>query len=75
MQSEAAALNTLAVRRVPIVWYGVASEVQLMGDFDGWSQGQSLSAVEFHDQVFTQFQAEVALLPVRARVSSNIWKT
>lgn len=30
--------------RVPVAWVGVASEVRLMGDFDGWMRGFELSA-------------------------------
>jgi len=33
-------------RRVPITWVGVAQEVRVMGDFDGWTRGKELSAEE-----------------------------
>lgn len=30
-------------KEVPIFWFGVAESVQVMGSFDGWSQGEHLS--------------------------------
>lgn len=32
------------VRKVPVEWIGVASEVKIMGDFDDWTRGHELSA-------------------------------
>lgn len=32
------------VRKVPVEWIGVASEVKIMGDFDDWTRGHDLSA-------------------------------
>jgi hypothetical protein len=32
------------VRKVPVEWIGVASEVKVMGDFDDWTRGHELSA-------------------------------
>ena len=52
-------------REVPISWYGVASEVRLMGSFDNWSRGFDLSTEEITDSVFTTFRATVPLVPVR----------
>lgn len=46
-------------------WFGVACEVRLMGSFDGWTRGVDLSAEELSDSVYTEFEAELVLLPVR----------
>ena len=51
-------------RPVPVSYYGVASEVRLMGDFDGWTQGFVLSAEEISDDVFTRFEGQCLLPPV-----------
>jgi hypothetical protein len=61
---ELAAFDVRVPREVPVFWYGVASEVRLMGDFDGWTRGVDLCAEDFTDNVFTQFEANVLLLPV-----------
>lgn len=65
LQDQAESINKHVMRSVPIAWYGVASEVQLMGSFDGWTQGITLSAEDIGDSVFTKFQADLQLLPVR----------
>ena len=51
-------------REVPVAWYGMASEVRLMGGFDGWSRGYDLSAEDVGGNIFTRFEAMVPLLPV-----------
>lgn len=43
------------VRKVPVEWIGVASEVQIMGDFDGWTRGHDLSAEDVaSDSVYSR---------------------
>ncbi|KAK9841102.1 hypothetical protein WJX84_004464 [Apatococcus fuscideae] len=63
LQSQADSIHKHAVRSVPIAWYGVASEVLLMGSFDGWTHGATLSAEDIGDSVFTRFQTDLQLLP------------
>lgn len=58
-------LDGLVPRRVPVSWYGVAMDVQLMGSFDNWTRGIELSAEDLSDSVLTEFTAELHLLPVR----------
>ena len=58
-------LDQLTERSIPVVWFGIAQEVRLMGDFDNWTQGFSLSAEEFSDGTFTRFQGDIKLVPVR----------
>ncbi|KAG1673689.1 hypothetical protein FOA52_010557 [Chlamydomonas sp. UWO 241] len=55
--------------RVPIVWVGIASEVVLVGDFDGWTKGRELSASEIdYDSSIRTFETVVPLLPGSYRV-------
>lgn len=57
-------LDAKVPREVPVAWFGVASEVRLMGSFDGWTRGVDLNADDISDSVFTRFEATVLLLPV-----------
>lgn len=64
VQSHAGQIDRLKQRKIPVVWFGIAQEVRLMGSFDNWTQGFSLSAEEFSDGTFTKFQAVLRLVPV-----------
>ena len=64
MEKTLAGVDQLVIRRVPVVWYGLATDVRLVGDFDSWTEGFSLSPDEIQDQTFTKFSAEVPLRPV-----------
>lgn len=66
LQDHVRQVDKLTHRKVPVVWYGIAQQVQLMGSFDGWTQGFSLSADQIHDGTFTKFQATLSLPPVRS---------
>lgn len=67
LSTQMAALDGRIPREVRVAWYGVASEVRLMGDFDGWTRGVDLSADNISDSVFTHFEATLLLLPVCTR--------
>jgi len=44
------------VRKVPVEWIGVATEVRVMGDFDDWTRGHELSAEDVTtDSVFNRY--------------------
>lgn len=62
---ELESLDKLIFRKVPVTWYGLATEVRIVGDFDNWSEGYSLSPAQIQDQTFTKFSAEIPLRPVR----------
>jgi hypothetical protein len=34
------------VQKVPVEWVGVATEVRVVGDFDGWTRGVDLSQAQ-----------------------------
>ncbi len=70
VKDQTGKLDQLTERRIPVVWFGIAQEVRLMGDFDNWTQGFSLSAEEFSDGTFTRFQGDIKLVPVRPSI---IW--
>jgi hypothetical protein len=66
------ALEACAPREVLVAWNGVAAEVRLMGDFDGWSRGFDLSAEDISNDVFTQFEALVPLPKVSSCISLQL---
>lgn len=70
IDKETKDLDRLVMRHVPVAWYGVASDVKLLGDFDSWTRGFSLSPVEIQDQTFTKFSAVISLLPVSCEASA-----
>lgn len=64
VQTQRAAFSKKVVKRVPVAWVGVASEVKLMGEFDSWTRGFELSAGDIDsDGVYKTFEANVPLLP------------
>lgn len=68
VQAQRTAFAKRVPVRVPVAWVGVASEVRLMGDFDGWMRGFELSAANVDsDGVIKTFEANVPLLPGRYR--------
>ncbi|KAL0022502.1 hypothetical protein WJX79_003099 [Trebouxia sp. C0005] len=78
VKDQTGKLDQLTERRIPVVWFGIAQEVRLMGDFDSWTQGFSLSAEECSDGTFTRFQGDIKLVPGRYQVKflvDKIWRT
>lgn len=50
-------------------WVGCANEVVLMGDWDGWTRGQELSAEDVtSDSVYARFEGVLLLRPGRYHV-------
>lgn len=78
VQRERLDYGKKVVTRVPISWVGVAQEVKLMGDFDGWTRGYELSAANIDtDSVYRSFEGHVPLLPGEYRVKLLVdgqWK-
>ncbi len=72
VKDQTGKLDQLTERRIPVVWFGIAQEVRLMGDFDNWTQGFSLSAEKFSDGTFTRFQGDIKLVPVRPFINQSI---
>ncbi|XP_027160108.1 protein PTST, chloroplastic [Coffea eugenioides] len=53
-------------KEVPLYWYGVAESVQVMGSFDGWSQGEHLSPE--YTGSYTKFSTTLMLRPGRYEI-------
>ncbi|KAL6960854.1 hypothetical protein U1Q18_038619 [Sarracenia purpurea var. burkii] len=53
-------------KEVSLFWYGMAESVQVMGTFDGWSQGEHLSPE--YTGSYTQFSATLMLRPGRYEI-------
>eukprot|EP00210_Caulerpa_lentillifera_P005788 g5534.t1 len=50
-------------RKIPVSWIGVAQDVKVMGDFDGWTRGKDLYADEISEHVISEFTGVLELLP------------
>ncbi|EFJ43326.1 hypothetical protein VOLCADRAFT_106904 [Volvox carteri f. nagariensis] len=73
LQAQRTAFAKRVPKRVPVAWVGVASEVRLMGDFDGWTRGFELSAASIDsDGVIRTFEADLPLLPGRYKVKFQV---
>ncbi|KAK9272014.1 hypothetical protein L1049_002383 [Liquidambar formosana] len=53
-------------KEVPLFWCGMAESVQVMGSFDGWSQGEHLSPE--YTGSFTKFSTTLLLRPGRYEI-------
>ncbi|XP_057521709.1 protein PTST, chloroplastic isoform X2 [Amaranthus tricolor] len=53
-------------KEVPVFWIGMAESVQVMGSFDGWSQGEHLSPE--YTGSYTKFSATLFLRPGRYEI-------
>ncbi|XP_050269995.1 protein PTST, chloroplastic isoform X1 [Quercus robur] len=53
-------------KEVPLFWIGMAESVQVMGTFDGWSQGEHLSPE--YTGSFTKFSTTLMLRPGRYEI-------
>lgn len=51
MEERTAEADKMRTREIPVVWFGVASEVRVMGTFDDWTIGQELNPGSLPDQV------------------------
>ncbi|KAJ4824928.1 hypothetical protein Tsubulata_033089 [Turnera subulata] len=59
-------VDAVQSREIFLSWRGMAESVQVMGSFDGWSQGEHLSPE--YDGSFTTFSTTVLLRPGRYEV-------
>lgn len=65
VQEETHKVDRLKQREIPVVWFGIAQEVRLMGDFDNWTYGFALGTEDISDGIFTKYQAVIRLTPVK----------
>lgn len=59
-------VDTAQSKQVPLFWCGMAESVQVMGTFDGWSQGEHLSPE--YTGSFTKFSTTLMLRPGRYEI-------
>ncbi|XP_021766198.1 protein PTST, chloroplastic-like isoform X2 [Chenopodium quinoa] len=62
-------------KEVPVFWIGMAESVQIMGSFDGWSQGEHLSPE--YTGSYTKFSTNLLLRPGRYEIKFLVdgeWK-
>ncbi|KAL6272823.1 hypothetical protein ACE6H2_023515 [Prunus campanulata] len=68
-------VDAVQSKEVPLFWYGMAESVQVMGTFDGWSQGEHLSSE--YTGSFTTFSTTLMLRPGRYEIKFLVdgeWK-
>ncbi|XP_065849306.1 protein PTST, chloroplastic [Euphorbia lathyris] len=59
-------VDAVQSKEVHLFWVGMAESVQVMGSFDGWSQGEDLSPE--YDGSFTKFTTTLMLRPGRYEI-------
>ncbi|KAG2655838.1 protein PTST, chloroplastic-like [Panicum virgatum] len=59
-------VDSLKPREVSVYWVGMAENVQIMGSFDGWSQGETMSMEYSGD--YGRFSATLKLRPGRYEI-------
>ncbi|KAK3152100.1 hypothetical protein QOZ80_2BG0154410 [Eleusine coracana subsp. coracana] len=59
-------VDSLKPREVSVYWVGMAEDVQIMGSFDGWSQGESMSMEYSGD--YARFSTTLKLRPGRYEI-------
>lgn len=68
-------VEAVQAKEVPLSWVGVAESVQVMGSFDGWSQGEHLSPEYIGS--YMHFSASLFLRPGRYEIKFLVdgeWK-
>ncbi|KAK4277993.1 hypothetical protein QN277_015900 [Acacia crassicarpa] len=68
-------VDSVQSKAVPVFWVGMAESVQVMGSFDGWSQGEYLSPE--YDGSYTKFSSTLMLRPGRYEIKFLVdgeWK-
>ncbi|XP_062224655.1 LOW QUALITY PROTEIN: protein PTST, chloroplastic-like [Phragmites australis] len=59
-------VDSLKPQEISVYWVGMAENVQIMGSFDGWSQGEALSMEYSGD--YARFSATLNLRPGRYEI-------
>lgn len=59
-------VDAMQFREVPLVWYGMAEDVKVMGSFDGWIHGEQMSPES--SASFTKFSTIIKLHPGRYEI-------
>lgn len=59
-------IEAMRLREVPLVWYGMAEDVKVMGSFDGWTYGEQMSPES--TGTMTRFSTVLKLRPGRYEI-------
>lgn len=66
LKEQIKGVEAIEAKEVPLSWIGVAESVQVMGSFDGWSQGEHLSPE--YTGSYMNFSATLFLRPGRYEI-------
>ncbi|KAH0697393.1 hypothetical protein KY289_014875 [Solanum tuberosum] len=75
LKEQIKGVEAVQAKEVPLSWVGVAESVQVMGSFDGWSQGEHLSPE--YTGSYMNFSATLFLRPGRYEIKFMVddeWK-
>ncbi|KAL5664437.1 hypothetical protein ACJX0J_024545, partial [Zea mays] len=61
IMEQVKSVDALKTQEIPVYWIGMAENVQIMGSFDGWSQGEAMSMEYSGD--YGRFSATLKLRP------------
>lgn len=66
IMEQVKSVDALKTQEIPVYWIGMAENVQIMGSFDGWSQGEAMSMEYSGD--YGRFSATLKLRPGRYEI-------
>ncbi|XP_030508391.2 protein PTST, chloroplastic isoform X2 [Cannabis sativa] len=75
LEEQVKDIGAAQCKEVPLFWYGMAESVQVMGSFDGWSQGEYLSSE--YTGSYTKFSTTLMLRPGKYEIKFLVdgeWK-
>ncbi|XP_024530514.1 protein PTST, chloroplastic-like [Selaginella moellendorffii] len=75
LTSQIRDVDSVSLRDVTLEWYGVAEDVRVMGSFDGWTEGESLSPE--HTGTYAKFSGLLKLRPGNYQIKfvvDGVWQ-
>ncbi|CAI5474537.1 unnamed protein product [Closterium sp. Yama58-4] len=66
LRQQLEGIEKLRLREVPLVWFGMAEDVKVMGSFDGWTYGEQMSPET--TGTMTRFSTVLKLRPGRYEI-------
>ncbi|CAI5936431.1 unnamed protein product [Closterium sp. NIES-64] len=66
LRQQLEGIEKLRLREVPLVWFGMAEDVKVMGSFDGWTYGEQMSPET--TGTMTRFTTVLKLRPGRYEI-------
>jgi len=77
LAKDAKEVDSSCIKRVPVRWIGMASDIKIMGTFDNWTQGVAMSP-EFIEGCSNIFIADLSLIPGTYEIKfvvDGVWQT